>query len=83
MPEDSPYREGPGIQELSVNGRDLLADADDARLPALMECWAEIEELSSFTSADMEYLLSVAEDLVGLSCRAKEQGQLLYCWMCP
>ncbi|WP_433540848.1 hypothetical protein ACQP10_03225 [Streptosporangium sandarakinum] len=83
LPEDSPYLDGPGIQGLSVNVRDLLTDVDDARLPALTERWAEIEEFSHFTSVDMEYLLSVAKNLVRLSRRAKEHDQLLYCWMCP
>ncbi|WP_344859121.1 hypothetical protein [Planomonospora alba] len=71
-----------GIEELSVNVRDLLAGADDARLPTLVERWAKTEEFSRFGSVDMEYLRSVAEDLVGLARRAKERDQLLYCWMC-
>ncbi|MFF5206613.1 hypothetical protein [Streptosporangium sp. NPDC000396] len=82
LPEDSPYLSSVGIEELSVNVRDLLADADDARLPRLVERWAKIEEFSHFSSVDMEYLMSVAEGLVGLSRRAKEHGQQLYCWSC-
>ncbi|MER6174909.1 hypothetical protein [Streptosporangium sp. NPDC001681] len=82
LPEDSPYLDGPGIEELSVNVRDLLAEANDALLPALVERWAQIEEFSHFSSVDMEYLQSVAQELVGLSRRAKKHDQLLYCWMC-
>ncbi|MBG0827009.1 hypothetical protein HS041_04430 [Planomonospora sp. ID67723] len=82
LPDDSPYLSSVGIEELSVNVRDLLAGADDARLPMLVERWAKIEEFSAFSSVDMEYLRSVAEDLVGLSRRAREHGQQLYCWSC-
>ncbi|MER7129443.1 hypothetical protein [Streptosporangium saharense] len=46
------------------------------------EQWTKIEELSYFGLVDMEYLMSVAEGLVGLFRRAKEYDQLLYCWTC-
>ncbi|WP_144069996.1 hypothetical protein [Nonomuraea indica] len=82
LPEDSPYVDGPGIAELSVKVRDVLADVDDARLPALAEQWAAIEEFSHFTDDDDGYMLSLIKDLVGLARRARESDQLLYCWMC-
>ncbi|MFF5211012.1 hypothetical protein [Streptosporangium sp. NPDC000396] len=81
LPEDSPYLDGPGINELSVNVRDILAGADNSRLPAAAEQWAKIEEFSSSSPVDMEYLLSLTEDLVGLARRAKENNQMLYCWI--
>jgi hypothetical protein len=82
LPEDSPYLEGPGIDELPVNARDLLAGADDSRLPAVAERWAKIEEFSYFSSVDGGYTLSLVEELVGLARRAKKDDQMLYCWMC-
>lgn len=82
LPEDFPYRDGPAIVELLVNVRDVLAGVDDARLPALAEQWAAIEEFSRFTYDDEGYTLSLVKDLVGLARRAKENDQLLYCWMC-
>ncbi|GAA2292657.1 hypothetical protein GCM10010149_45450 [Nonomuraea roseoviolacea subsp. roseoviolacea] len=82
LPEDSPYREGPGIMELSAQTRDMLAGVDDARLPMLAEQWAAIEEFSHFTDDDDGYMLSLTKDLVGLARRARENDQLLYCWCC-
>ncbi|MEZ7130465.1 hypothetical protein ACBR40_34475 [Nonomuraea sp. AD125B] len=81
LPEDSPYLDGPGIEELSVSVRDTLADVDDERLPALARQWAEIEEFSTW-SIDDGHLLSLIEAFVGLARRAKKDDQLLYCWMC-
>ncbi|NUW46333.1 hypothetical protein [Nonomuraea rhodomycinica] len=81
LPEDSPYREGPGIMELSADARDMLAGVADARLPALAEQWAAIEEFSRFTDDD-GYMLSLTTDLVGLARRARDNDQLLYCWCC-
>ncbi|MGW0194186.1 hypothetical protein [Nonomuraea sp. NPDC003201] len=81
LPEDSPYREGPGIMELSAKARDMLASVDDAGLPMLAEQWAAIEEFSHFTDDD-GYMLSLTKDLVGLARRARENDQLLYCWCC-
>jgi hypothetical protein len=80
LPEDSPYLEGPGIMELSLDARDLLAAVDDARLPMLAEQWAAIEEFSHFPDDDDGYMLSLIKDLVGLARRARENDQLLYCW---
>ncbi|GAA0826560.1 hypothetical protein ACFQVD_28030 [Streptosporangium amethystogenes subsp. fukuiense] len=82
LPEDSPYLDGPGIAELPVNARDILAGADDSHLPAVAERWAKIEEFSHFTSVDVGYMLSLVEELVGLARRAKKDDQMLYCWMC-
>ncbi|GAA4558230.1 hypothetical protein [Planotetraspora kaengkrachanensis] len=80
LPEDSPYLEGPGIEELTVNVRDVLAGADDARLPLVAERWSKIEEFSHFSSVDGEYMLSLVRGLAGLARRAKASDQMLYCW---
>ncbi|MGV9779259.1 hypothetical protein [Streptosporangium sp. NPDC003464] len=82
LPEDSPYLSDVSIEELSMNVRDLLAGADDAHLPRVVERWAKSEQFSYFSSADLKYLMPVAKDLIGLSRRAKEHGQQLYCWSC-
>ncbi|GLX00547.1 hypothetical protein [Microtetraspora sp. NBRC 16547] len=80
LPEDSPYVEGPGIEELTVNVRDVLAGADDARLPLVAERWSKIEELSHFGPDDGAYMLSLVGDLVELARRAKASDEMLYCW---
>ncbi|MFI9558917.1 hypothetical protein [Nonomuraea endophytica] len=71
--ERSPYLDGPGIDELPVSVRDVLAGVDDARLPDLAGRWLE---------SDSEYALTLIQDLVSLARRAKESDELLYCWMC-
>ncbi|MEU9833691.1 hypothetical protein AB0D67_19400 [Streptosporangium sp. NPDC048047] len=81
LPEDSPYLEGTCITELPAKARDMLAGVDDARLPMLAEQWAGIEEFSRFTDDDDGYMLSLTKDLVGLARRARDDDQLLYCWM--
>ncbi|MGC5009914.1 hypothetical protein ACLQ2R_04030 [Streptosporangium sp. DT93] len=82
LPDDSPYLGSVGIEELSTNVRDLLAGAGDAHLPGVVERWAKSEQFAYFSSDDLEYLMPVAKDLIGLSRRAKEHGQQLYCWSC-
>ncbi|MFI6790883.1 hypothetical protein ACIBG4_26500 [Nonomuraea sp. NPDC050383] len=81
LPEDSPYLEGSCIMELPAEARDMLAGVDDARLPMLAEQWAAIEEFSHFTDDDDGYMLSLTKELVGLARRARENDQLLYCWV--
>ncbi|HUR04870.1 MAG TPA: hypothetical protein VM347_20160 [Nonomuraea sp.] len=80
LPEDSPYLDGPGIEELSISVRDTLADVDDERLPELARQWTGIEKFRG--RVDSDYLLSLIEALVGLARRAKKEDQLLYCWVC-
>ena len=81
LPEDSPYLDGPGIEELSISVRDTLADVDDERLPELARQWTGIEEFR-IGHVDSDYLLSLIEALVGLARRAEKEDQLLYCWVC-
>jgi hypothetical protein len=82
LPEGSPYLAGPAIVELSADVRDMLAGADNARLAEVVERWAGIEEFSYHAVVDREYLAAVAKELVELARRAREHGQMLYCWMC-
>ncbi|MFI6604034.1 hypothetical protein ACIBHX_48055 [Nonomuraea sp. NPDC050536] len=80
LPEDSPYREGPEIEELSVSVRDALAEVDDVRLPEVAQRWMD-ESLSSLYDAD--YALDLVKEFVALARRAKESDQMLYCWWIP
>ncbi|TDC91425.1 hypothetical protein E1292_42540 [Nonomuraea deserti] len=77
LPEDSPYREGPEIEELPASARDTLAEVEDARLPGVARRWT-LEPLSTFQEGDD--VLDVINELVTLARRAKESDQLLYCW---
>jgi hypothetical protein len=74
----STLRDGPILQELSVETRDALALVDEARLPELAAQWARIEEMS--TLWDESDLLELLEGLVGLARDAQKAGDQLYCW---
>lgn len=78
-PEDGAEEdEGPWVTELSDNVRDSLADIASWRIPDLVIEWAQIEEWGG--GADLEYLGEVLRELVGLSQRARDAGEHLYCW---
>ncbi|MEV4179252.1 hypothetical protein [Nonomuraea sp. NPDC049709] len=79
LPEDSPYREGPEIEELSVSARDTLAEVDDARLPEVAQQWMNEHP----SSLDGDHVLDLVKEFVALARRAKESDQLLYCWWIP
>lgn len=80
IPEDSPWFEGPWVEDLGVFFRDAFADVDDARLPEICERWLAIEELRG--SYPAESAREAAEEFVALARRAREADQSLYCWMC-
>ncbi|MEU7889295.1 hypothetical protein AB0B54_27655 [Microbispora bryophytorum] len=81
LPEDSPYAEGPWIEELPVLVRDALADVDDSRLPEITRQWAQHDEFRDWSPVDKDNLLTLAKELVDLARRAKSSGQMLYCWI--
>lgn len=80
LPENSPWRTGPWLQELSVETRAVLALVDDERLPDLAVQWARIEEMSRF--GDVSSLLPLLKELVDLARKAHKDGDQLYCWIC-
>jgi hypothetical protein len=78
LSQNSPWRTGPWLEELSVQTRDTLALADDARLPELAEQWAKIEEFGRLV--DARDLLPLIRELVDLARKARDNGEQLYCW---
>jgi hypothetical protein len=76
--QNSPWRTGPWLFELSVETRDALALVDDARLPELAGQWATIEEFSRSVNGDS--LMPLLKELVGLARRAQKNSEPLYCW---
>lgn len=80
LPADSPYAQGPWIEELPLMVRDVLADVDDARLPEIARQWAQADEFRNWSPADKDFLLTSTKELVDLARRAKSDEQLLYCW---
>ena len=44
LPEDSPWKTGPWLDELGAPVRDTLAALDDSSIPDLAAQWAQIEE---------------------------------------
>ncbi|MBB5774027.1 hypothetical protein [Nonomuraea jabiensis] len=80
LPDDSPYKEGPGIEELSVDVRDTLAGIPDSRLGELTERWEQIEEFADFPPA-RGFLLQVLTELRDIAQRAQKEDQMIYCWI--
>jgi len=78
LPENSPWRAGPWLEELDVETRDTLASVEDARLPELVARWEKIEALSEFD--DPSSLLPLLEELVDLARKARKANSQLYCW---
>ncbi|WP_052423114.1 hypothetical protein [Nonomuraea candida] len=75
LPEDSPYKEGPGIEELPADVRDTLAGIPDGRLDELAERWERIEEFADVPPAG-GYLREVITGLRGLAQRAQQEDQM-------
>ncbi|MEU8136970.1 hypothetical protein [Streptodolium elevatio] len=75
LPEGSPWREGPWIDELGQRTLDGLADADDARLPEISARWGREAGLDG----DLAELVA---EFVALARRARDAGDRLYCWSC-
>ena len=63
----------------SLSVRDTLADVPDERLVELGERWAESDEDSMF-GAEPAQLAELIAELRGLARRARDEGQLIYCW---
>ncbi|MFD1934894.1 hypothetical protein ACFSKW_25810 [Nonomuraea mangrovi] len=80
LPEDSPYQEGPCIDELPAHVRDTLAGIPDSRVADLAERWGRIEEF--IAPPDTGYLTTLITELRDLAQRAQEENQMIYCWMC-
>ncbi|MFI7105360.1 hypothetical protein ACIBK9_03530 [Nonomuraea sp. NPDC050227] len=80
LPDDSPYKDGPGIEELPADVRDTLAGVPDGRLDELVEQWEQIEEFAFVPPGD-GYLLEILTGLRGLAQRAQEEEQMIYCWI--
>jgi|SRR5215475_2675512 len=78
LPEDSPWKTGPWLNELSSRVRDTLAAVEDARFSELAAKWAGIEEFRGH--ADERDLLVLIRELVGLARRARDVGDQVYCW---
>ncbi|MBW4722353.1 hypothetical protein [Saccharothrix obliqua] len=76
--EDDPWLEGPWVFELDTATRDVLADVPDAALPGLGERWSRSEEVM-WSGPE---LAELAGELSALARRAREAGELLYCWTC-
>ncbi|MEU7656662.1 hypothetical protein AB0C42_14480 [Micromonospora taraxaci] len=74
--------EGPWVVVLSEPARDALADIPDDRLPDLAEQWSHIEELSHYSDAEPEVMLSRLREFVGLARRARTNAEHIYCWIC-
>jgi hypothetical protein len=75
-------QDGPWITELPAPLRDALADtdSDDGRLRDTAQQWVRTEEFGLPTTADE--VLPFLRGLIALARRARDRGELLYCWSC-
>jgi hypothetical protein len=80
LPEESPWKTGPWLEELADRIRDAFADVDDYALPSIAGSWARIEEFDGHMDATLA--LDIVEDVVALARRARQAGDRLYCWTC-
>jgi hypothetical protein len=78
LPEGSPWKEGPWLQELAPEVRDALATVDDGQLSNLAAQWVQIEEFPH--GLDVKVIRLLIQELVGLARRARDSGDQLYCW---
>lgn len=78
LPDDSPWKDGPLLEELDLQTRDTLASVNDGQVADLAAQWVQIEEFHN--AADPEEMQLLIEELVGLARRARNSGDLLYCW---
>ncbi len=78
-PEDREFH----VVELSAFTRDTLANASDASLTEAAPFWANIDEFIRYTWNDADEVRPVMDELVAFARRARNSGQLLYCYMCP
>jgi hypothetical protein len=74
----TPNPDGPAVEGLTVDLRDALADAEVDRLPAVAEQWVRTEEFW-WTGAAADVLPFLYE-VTALARRARQAGELLYCW---
>ena len=76
----TPDPDGPAVERLTVELRDALAAAEVGRLPAVAEQWVRTEEFwDRWTAADV---LPFLYEVTALARRARQAGELLYCWCC-
>lgn len=74
----TPDLEGPAVEWLTVELRDALADAEVDRLPGVAERWVHTEEFwDRWTAPDV---LPFLYEVTALARRARQAGELLYCW---
>ncbi|MEV4171938.1 hypothetical protein [Nonomuraea sp. NPDC049709] len=64
LPEDSPYLDGPQIDELPASARDVLAEIEDSRLLEVVRRWT-MDPLCP--SCDGDDVLDLVQELVALA----------------
>jgi hypothetical protein len=71
------------LVQLSTVVRDTLAGASDAALTEATPIWAGIEEFGSTTWRSTGEVRAIVDELVELARQAMENGQMIYCSICP
>jgi hypothetical protein len=71
-------KDGPSVWRLTVELRDVLAEAEVGRLPAIAGQWVCTEEFGDRTTA--ADVLPFLYEVTAMARRARQAGELLYCW---
>jgi len=80
LPEDSPWRTGPWLQELSVRARDILADVDASRRAGLAAQWGRSDEFRRIPEEEKNFLAYLVLEFSNLAKEARQVGDRIYCW---
>lgn len=71
------------LVEVDVLVRDTLVNATEGALTEAAPIWANTSEFGRDTWNDADAVRPAMDDLVGLARRARSDGQLIYCAICP
>jgi len=72
LQEDSPWKTGPWLHELSVRARDILADVDASRRTELAVQWGRIAEFRHIPEENKGFLAHLVAELSDLAKQARE-----------
>lgn len=79
-PDDSPWKTGPWLQELSVQTRETLSDVDASRRAGLAAQWGRIDEFRRIPEEEKGFLAHLVLEFSNLAKEARQAGDRIYYW---
>lgn len=80
LPEDSPWRTGPWLQEFSIRTRNILAELDTSRHVELAAQWGRLNEFRHIPDNEKAFLTQLVLDFSDLAKQARGADHRIYCW---